>query len=303
MTQTKQKTWYLKLVSVIMAVMLWLFVTNESVIFSKKDVTGVKLNIVNLGSHLTANYPDQIGVSIVGTPRQAKDIYAYIDVKGKGAGTYDLPVAIRPMPGTRVSSIDPASVKVELSEVQEYIFPVTYQIAQEPPAGYELNGVEIAPGKCVVRGGQRAVKNIVALEADLDLSAITDTSSLKVAVTPVDTKGKPVAQVTVTPSTVQAYVVVGLKRTLSQATVNPSLTGTPAQGFSLAGVEVEPRVVTVMSQQELPKDTVVSTQPIDLTDKNSSFQQEVALVPPEGATVVPEKVTVIVSIGGAVQSP
>jgi hypothetical protein len=44
----KTSTWHLKVVSVIMAMLLWLFITNENVIIKQQDVAGVSLKCINL---------------------------------------------------------------------------------------------------------------------------------------------------------------------------------------------------------------------------------------------------------------
>ena len=141
----KTKTWHLKVVSVIMAVLLWLFITNESLIIKQQDVAGVSLKCINLSPGLSASYPEEVTVSIVGTPRTAREINAYIDLKGKKPGVYTVPVQVEQMPGTRVSSVTPAEVTVEITESGEYIFPVSQRVRQEPPAGYRVAGIDVTP--------------------------------------------------------------------------------------------------------------------------------------------------------------
>ena len=176
---TNAKNWNLKLISVLMAILLWLFITNENVIIRQQGISGVKLNAINISTGLTAAYPEEVRVSIVGTPRTAREINAYVDLKGKGSGVYDVPVKIRPIAGTRVSSITPAEVRVEITEIQEFIFPVSYRIDQPPPEGYKVSAVEVKPAKCVISGGQKQANQVSSLTTLLDLSSLQDTAALK----------------------------------------------------------------------------------------------------------------------------
>ena len=75
---TNAKNWNLKLISVLMAILLWLFITNENVIIRQQGISGVKLNAINISTGLTAAYPEEVRVSIVGTPRTAREINAML---------------------------------------------------------------------------------------------------------------------------------------------------------------------------------------------------------------------------------
>lgn len=297
-----QRTWHLKLISVIMAVLLWLFITNESVIIKQQAVSGVRLQAINISSGLSANYPEEVRVSIVGTPRTAREINAYVDLNGKEPGVHTVPVQVRSMPGTRVSSITPAEVRVEITEIQEYIFPVAYRVSQDPPAGYQVTGVDVTPAKCVVRGEQKKINQVKSLITYLDLSSVEETVALKTRVTALDRAGNQVHGVEIMPSQVQTYVVIEKSQTYGRIAVNPSLTGNPPAGFTVGQVVVEPVEVTIIGpEQNLAGIESLKTKPIDLTGKDKSFQQEVELTPVTGATVFPTKVMVMVEINATTQ--
>lgn len=297
----KTKTWHLKLISVMMALLLWLFITNESVIIKQQAISGVSLNAINIGPGLVAAYPEEVRVSIVGTPRNAREINAYVDLKGKDSGVYDVPVRVRPIPGTRVSAITPAEVRVEITEIQEFVFPVSHRIRQSPPAGYKVAGVVVTPAKCVVRGGQDEVNRVSSLTTFLDLGSLQDTAALRTKVTALDRDGVPIEGVQILPPQVQTYVVIEKSQAFSKVVVNPSLTGTPPEGYKVGKVVVEPLEVTLIgSDQALAEVKSVTTKPIDLTGQDKSFQQEIELAPISGMSVFPARVTVMIEISSIV---
>ncbi|MGE5544541.1 MAG: YbbR-like domain-containing protein [Bacillota bacterium] len=299
---TKTRTWHLKLISVIMAILLWLFITNESVIIKQQAVSGVSLNAINLSPGLSATYPDEVRVSIVGTPRTAREINAYIDLQGKESGVHTVPVKVKPMPGTRVSSIEPAEVRVEIYEIQEYIFTVSHRVSQQPPTGYRVAGVAITPAKCVVRGELSRINQVESLVTFLDLSSLQDTAALKTRVVALDREGNPVEGIEVLPGQVQTYVVIEANRTYTVAAVSPSLTGDPPEGFTIGEVVVEPSKVTLIgSEQDVTGIDSVNTKPVDLTGHNKSFRQEVELAPMPGIEVFPARVMVMVNITASAQ--
>jgi len=294
------KSWHLKVVSVIMAVLLWLFITNESLIIKQQDVTGVSLKAINLSSGLSASYPEEVTVSIVGTPRSAREINAYIDLKGKEPGVYTVPVQVEQMPGTRVSSVTPAEVRVEITQIGEYIFPVSYRVREEPPAGYRVAGVDVTPEKCVVRGQQEKINQVDSLLIYLDLGSVRDTEAIAAQVAALDRYGKPVTGVEIMPGKVQAYVVVEKTSDHTVVAVSPSLTGNPPEGFVVRDVTTTPSEVTLIgSEQDLTGIDFVKTKPVDLAGRNRSFKQEVELVAIPGIKIFPAKVTVMVDIAAA----
>lgn len=298
MSKNKIGAQQLKLISLLMAVLLWLFITNENIIFNKTNIPGVKLNVINLESGLAATYPDEVRVIITGTPRSSQDIYAYIDLDGKGVGEYDLPVSIKSMSGTNVSAVDPSQVKVEIKEIREKIIPITYRISEPPPEGYQVAGVDFAPAKCIVRGGQNLVNQVAVLQADLDLSKVTDTTSLRVAITPLGTNNYPISKnLDVIPDKVQAYVVVEKKQSFVKIPVNPVLQGTLPTGYDAGLVSADPSEVRLLGALDnLTTVTAIPTEPIDLSNKTRSFEQKVKLIPPEGVKVFPSEVTVLVEV-------
>ncbi|MGI6513137.1 MAG: YbbR-like domain-containing protein [Syntrophomonadales bacterium] len=298
----KTSTWHLKVVSVIMAMLLWLFITNENVIIKQQDVAGVSLKCINLSPGLSASYPEEVSVSIVGTPRSAREISAYIDLKDKEPGVYTVPVRVEQMPGTRVSSVTPAEVRVEITESGEYIFPVSYRVREEPPAGYRVAGIDVTPEKCVVRGDLEKINRVDSLVIHLDLGSLRDTAALATQVTALDGFGKPVTGVEIMPGEVQAYVVIEKVSSYTVVAVSPSLTGNPPEGFVVGETATVPSKVTLIgSEQDLAGIESVKTKPVDISGRNQSFRQEVELAAIPGIEIFPQQVTVMVDISAAEQ--
>ncbi|NLV17650.1 MAG: hypothetical protein GXY50_10665 [Syntrophomonadaceae bacterium] len=293
----KGGTWHLKAISVLMAVLLWVFVTNESVILKQQMVSGVKLEAVNVSSGLVVAYSETVRVGIVGTPRTAEEIDAYVDLKDKGAGTHQVEVEVKPMQGTRVLTISPEEVLVEITENKEIVFPVSYEVEKPPSSGFQVAAVEISPASCVVRGDREGIDRVDDLVIRLDLSSAQGTSAIRSKVMAVDRNGLALTEVEVMPAYVQAYVVTQELRGFGEAAVTPIVTGAPAEGYEVVKVTVEPQKVTLLGKTQAVKGiTEVQTKPLDIMGKDKSFQQEVDLTALSGIEAVPNKVTCLVEI-------
>ncbi|MGE5415281.1 MAG: YbbR-like domain-containing protein [Acidobacteriota bacterium] len=298
MTDNPRGTFHLKAISILMALLLWLFINNENVIFNKRELTGVKLNATNLASRLTASYDDEIRVAIAGAPRTSADIFAYIDLDGRGAGEYDLPIKVKPMTGTKVVSVKPERVRVLVTEIKELTFRIQPHIEKQPPQGYTLSGIEVLPDNAIVRGNQESLDKVASLAVTLDLSQVTDTSAKPLRVIPLDANGHQVKSgLTVIPREVKAYVVVEKEQDFAEAVVTPSIVGSVPDGYETGNITVVPQVVKILGMPDKTLEVKsISTIPIDITGKQTFFEKNIELSPPEGISVFPQSVTVVVEI-------
>ncbi|MGE5404002.1 MAG: YbbR-like domain-containing protein [Candidatus Saccharibacteria bacterium] len=298
MTDNPRGTFHLKVISVLMALLLWLFINNENIIFNKREVSGVKLNTSNLASRLTASYDDEVKVTIAGAPKTAADIFAYIDLDGRGAGEYDLPVVVKPMTGTKVLSVKPERVHVLVTEIKELAFRIQPHIEKQPPQGYSLSGIQVMPDNAIVRGSQESLEKVAALAVTLDLSQVTGTSAKAVRVTPLDASGHQIISgLTVIPREVKAYVVVEKEQNFAEAVVTPNIIGSIPEGYETGNITVVPQVIKILGMPDkTPEIKSISTNPIDITGKQTNYETNVDLSPPEGIAVFPQSVTVVIEI-------
>ena len=129
-----------KILSVVGACLLWLFVMNEQNPLSEMTYT-VQLEQRNLaGNLLVFNTPETVRVRVKG-PRSviagvlAKDIKAYIDLKGVSEGRYAIKVhAQAPLP-VEVVEINPDQVMLRTDTYLERAFPVELQFIGDALAG------------------------------------------------------------------------------------------------------------------------------------------------------------------------
>jgi len=298
MNGSKKNTTGLKIISLVLAVMLWLFVTNENVIITRKEITGVKLNHINLKEGLKASHTDKVSVEIIGTPKKATDINAYIDLKGLEPGIYTLPVKVEPLRGARVTKIRPEQVKVQVFKTEENIFPVTCRVQKPPPAGYTVEGMITVPEKCLVKGPQEVVRKVASVVTFLDLTDRTETSSFYAPARAVDARGETVTDnITLIPDQVKVYVVVGQERTLTKVAVNPTLTGKLPDGYVLGDMRAEPSEVTLIGPPGTPAPSLqVTTSPVSLEGHTLPFTEEAAVTVPQGVSAFPERVRVMVDV-------
>ena len=181
------------------------------------------------------------------------------------------------------------------------------------PAPVEYVGL---PAELVVVGGQRetldvevrAVRSVVArlgpetVRVRVDLTGLSQGESV-VQLTPADVLAPPGATVTrITPGRLQLTMAPAATGSVK---VVPQVRGTPAAGFAIKRVEVEPTSVRITG----PRSTIemrgeVSTVPIDVSGSRRSVTQSVGLLLPASTYLTRERtvrVTVEISEDGMPQ--
>ena len=102
-------------------------------------------------------------------PESFKDIKAEYQIKDAGrAGEYSFflsPSDINNPPGTKVVSIEPSEIKVEVDKIIKRKLPVVPQIMGEPAAGYKLDKekIKLDPNTCLISGPRAIINSLTCI--------------------------------------------------------------------------------------------------------------------------------------------
>ncbi|MEN6350786.1 MAG: CdaR family protein [Syntrophomonas sp.] len=297
-TQAKSKGIVLKLISVIMAVLLWLYVVNHGDLTASQDLIKVDLQYRNLAEGMTVSGPDTVSVKLWGSFQEIDNITAYVDLAGKGEGSCELPVKLNQVKGAMFTSVQPDKVTLVIKKIKEKSYAVKYSIAQSPPSGFEVLDVVTIPDKCLVTGEENDLKIINSVVCTINLGEVKDTDSQVVPLAAKDSKGKTISEgIRLVPDKVLVYTVVGEKQNSKKVKVKTEFAGIPEPGYQMGKVDVNVDTVTVLgAKDEVEALNEVSTKAIDLTGKKASFAEEVEIIDPAGLKVYPSRLMVNVEI-------
>jgi YbbR domain-containing protein len=221
----------------------------------------------------------------------ASDFRATVNLLGAQVGSQDVQVQVEPLGernGLRIIEViptlhsaggPPGTVHVELKPLVSQVVPVSLDLAGAPPMGYELSTPSVKPEQVVVSGPEDLVSRVAAAVASVDLSGVVSDVRQSFSLLPRDDSGFIVAGVTLDPSSVDIEIAVEQKRFSRLVVVSPSLTGSPAAGYNVTAVEVDPASVTLMGPLELLNVTsFVVTDDIDITGATSDITRIVNIV-------------------------
>lgn len=221
----------------------------------------------------------------------ASDFKATVNLLGAQAGGQDVEVQVEPLgersdlriidviPTLPSAEGPPGTVHVELKPLVSQVVSVSIDMVGAPPMGYEPSAPKIDPSQVVVSGPEELVSRVSVTVATVDVSgAVTDVRQAY-PLTARDDSGFIVEGVTLDPSSVDVEITVEQKRFSRLVVVSPSLQGSPAAGYNVTAVEVEPTSVTLLGPLDLLNVTsFVVTDSIDITGATSDIRRIVNLV-------------------------
>ncbi len=180
----------LKVSAVLIAVLLWLFVTWRGQSEMTIDVP-IEFKDVPIGLGIVSTSAKSANVTVKGQDRIMKslrpsDIRVLVDMsKGrKGEGIFHINKDDVKLPyAMTVTSIDPSTVRMKLDETVSKVVPVKPSITGMPEAGFYIKFVDVEPKNIVIQGLRSEVRKINEIGTDtMDISGskVTQTQEVNI---------------------------------------------------------------------------------------------------------------------------
>jgi YbbR domain-containing protein len=224
-----------------------------------------------------------------GTDQPSTDTFrATVDLSGiSQGGTYDVPVQVSSVnPSIQILEVTPSVVSVQLDPLVTKIVPVNIERGQAPD-GLEVGSETATPSTVTVRGPKTIVDQVVAARADVVIQNSGIDVDEDVALIPVDAVGNARSPADVSPTTARVVIRVFSDPKTRTLPVSPIVTGTPASGFEIDAITVEPSAVTVQGDADpLASLARVDTAPVSVSGLSETQTFETALALPEDIEAV-----------------
>jgi YbbR domain-containing protein len=213
------------------------------------------------------------------------------DLTGLGTGEHvvELEASLDRQQAT-VVDIFPRVIRVTIEEAAQRQIPLRPRIIGEPPVGYarEEPIFDINLNQVLVSGPASRVSEAVAAEAELDLRQQRNPLEVDARLVAVDAEGNVISDVTLEPAVVNIQVPIRRRDDVREISVSPNIQGQPAEGYVLNALTYDPQTVLVsgLPTQLAALPDVISTEPIDLTGRTSSFEMSVPIPLPDDLLVL-----------------
>ena len=303
------RNWPLKLAAIVLASLLYAGLTlsaNTHTITVNVPI-GIRGEPDNVALLTDLGFVDRI--SYVGPDDVRVDsssFQAWVDLSSvvPSAGTVSLPVVVEPVdPRIIVREADPARVNVNLDGVESKTVRVIVSPAPVPQ-GLQLGDPIVEPESVEVRGPSTLIDQVVEVHAEVPIETSGLNVDRDVVLIPVDSLGERVSPIDVIPETARVTIAVFENSDTRTLPVRPAIIGTPATGYAVTSIEVEPSIVTLEGDAEsLAALAAADTAPISVSGQADDFTTTVGLdLPPELALVGGGEISVTVKIQPVTES-
>ncbi len=302
MDRLPKKNLTAKIIALIMAIVLWMYVMNEQNPFMDTNVE-VPLEVRNLSTSLTAmDMPEQIRVKVRG-PRSAimmlpkEEVKAYIDAKGLTEGKNGVKVHVTVPSGLDVVEVNPDKFTLRLETLSSRQVPLDVHIAGTPPAGVSVESLSASVEQVTLRGPKPLIDTVAKVIAQVDVTGKVNDFTAKAAIYAINQNGKTVEGLYMEPEAADVNVLMLRGSVRKTVDVKVNLTGELGKGVVLKQIISNPAKVEIGGLGPvLEKTDAVSTEPISVTNIEKDTDIEVKLQAKEGITLDKKTVKVHISV-------
>lgn len=295
-----------RILSVLLATMLWLYVITDQNPVVYKDIT---LPVKLIGAEtLTANNITLLDKSAYSVSLKLKgnkntldrinntSISATADIRDHSKkGEYQVPIQISGVPaGVDITSMSTNSIKVRFDNVISVTMPVVMNITGNPLQGMAAMTPTISPGEVTITGAESLVNKVKTAAVDLDISSSSTTIKKNMSVKVLNKGGKEVNDVEVAPKSVDIEIPIEYTKIVI---IEPDVAVDPATGYIVTNIATNPREIHIVGKKEI-LDTLnsIKTARIEFKDAKAFVDQQVSLILPEGVELANKSETVRLNI-------
>lgn len=198
----------LKLLSLTLAILAWAyfrFATNPVIAARFDQQLSVPITTANLGPGYIASFPDRVAVVTIEPkrgepPMKPDEIKAVLDLSGRSAGVYNVPVQLV-APSVVVKSLSPASVTLSVERVEQKTLPVAVFYGGQ--VNVVVSHYTLTPSSVTVSGPTSELAQVATVRIDMPTGATTASINEMIRPTAVDSSGNEIRDVQVAPNQIR----------------------------------------------------------------------------------------------------
>lgn len=297
----------IKIVSVLIAVLLWLFISNSTNPFVPKTFTNIPVKIEN-ESYLDQNgyiiknkYRTSIDITIRGRQEvidkvRTSDFEASLDfsqIKSVDTKTLTITGPVCTQKDVTIVSVNPPAIDVQLARNKSGTFPVDLKTNITMKPGYKLIKTSMTPDSYPIVAEESIIDSVDTIRANLDIKDLDRDTTQTVVCKVYNKQGKEI-------TSLSAGLNVNVKLEVAkEVPVSLVTRGRLATDHVETLRVIDPVKVLVSGPADaLEKLTDIKTEQVDIDKVSGNFTTTAQLVLPEGMKLVnsPKEITVNISV-------
>ena len=287
-----------KIISVLLAVLLWVYVVGIRGPDTTKSVEAQLIAInVPQGYVLSGTLPT-VTVTLRGPMNTLWNVTSgyvtpIVDLRGRVEGSFiaSVQAQVAGLTGVTVETVAPKEVNVQLERLETVTIPVHAEVSGTLPLSLVLGTLRVEPDSIEVSGPGSLVGLVkeAALVVALDKLGTATGGNLTVAgdIVAYDASGNIVDGVLLSPRSAVAILPILDAATLKTVPVIPSITGYPTSGYAVATASCTPAIAMITGTSAVlnPVQTL-STTTVDVSGDSGTLTKQVELILPPGVSLV-----------------
>lgn len=305
-----QRNWFIRGISLVLAISLYLFATYEpnqtdnnsilpSISNETEQIEDVPLKVhIDSERYVVSGVPEYVNMtlearaSVLAPVIRQKNFSAYVDLMGLGEGTHTVDVKYENIPDDIAVYIDPKTIEVIIEEraSKEFAVEVDFVNMAELPIDYEIGEIEISPQTVTIVSSSSVIDKVAMVKVYVDVTDIKESiRNRELPISVSDVQGNDL-NVRVEPAS--AVISVKIERPSKKLPVTVATKGELPEGLALVSAEVEAELDVFGKRAVLAETEEIFTEKIDLSQVTESGVLDVPVVRPDGIVTNDETVKV-----------
>ncbi|MGI6669932.1 MAG: YbbR-like domain-containing protein [Acetivibrionales bacterium] len=306
------KNWFkkdlnIKIISILIAIVIWLVITNSTNPFISRTIYNVPVSVEN------EEFLQQNGYTLKNTPRNYIDITIrgrqdavdkvkaadfevtldYAQIKSVHDKKLKISEPVCLVKDVTIESFSPSEVDIQLARNKTGTFPVELKTDIKTKPGYVVLRTSVSPEMMPIYGEESLIDSVDSIKASLELAGVDRDITMNVQCVVYNKEGKEISSLS---NDLKVTVTVEVAKELPVYAVTR---GRLADDYVETLRVIEPEKVLVTGPPEiLEKLTNIKTEQLDIDNIRANFTKSVPLVVPDGVKLVnsPDSVTFNMSV-------
>ncbi|MCT4594607.1 MAG: CdaR family protein [Anaeromicrobium sp.] len=293
----------LKLVSILFAFVMWLYVMGEVNPQTTIELKGIPVTLLNVeslskkGLLLMGEEKFFVNVKVEGRRNDlytvsSSDIVANASLIGVGKGINSIPININMPNNISLSRISPPEIRITIDEIVKKEKRVIPNKVGTPVEGYSAEEGILSENKVMVEGPETIVNTVDTIVAEVNVANLKNTIEAKALLKPIDKEGNVVEGVTLSKEYVS--VIMPILR-VKEVPLLPSYKSNTrvSEGYKLTGTKLAYKNITIKGEVALLENiNYVKIEPINLNDLNKNTTKKMKILVPNGIETIEEYVDI-----------
>lgn len=304
--------WFLKILALLLAVLLYSAVPNSSDKTSDINVPGEESSATLVDIPVKAYYdtenlvvtgiPDTVDVTIEGplpnvqSAKVLKDFEVFVDLTDPKIGNQKVKFEVRDLSDKLKATIKPSSITVSVQEKVTKEFKVEAEFNSSMiEEGYKAGQPVVEPNKVKITGARDVINRITYVKATIEGKDTINDSITREAQVQVLDKELNKLNVVVEPETVE--VTIPIKNTSKTVPITVLEKGNAPSGIKIESIDLDVNEASITGDEEVVKNTENVRVEVDVSKITDNTTLTLPVIIPNGISkVTPQTVKVTVAV-------